>query len=85
MVFGMGKFVDSNRAQRFPKNFALYVITMTLMLATYLFYIFSTSLPESTRQYGVFAGIVLCVIFNMHLGNELRTQQCHYVKGTSNR
>lgn len=80
-MFGAGSFVNSNRYQRFPKNFALYVVTMVLMLTTYLFYLFSINLDPTTRQYVVFGGIILCVIFNMHLGNELRTQQCHYVKG----
>jgi hypothetical protein len=81
MTFGVGQFVNSNKYQRVPKMFALYIITIVLMLATYLFHIFSINLPADTRRYGVFGGILLCVIFNMHLGNELRTQQCHYVKG----
>jgi tetrahydromethanopterin S-methyltransferase subunit G len=70
-------FVNSERYQRIPKNFAIYVVTMLLMLATYLFYVFATDLPGDWRWYGLMIGLVICTIFNGHLANELRTQQCH--------
>jgi len=83
-MFGVGpELVNTENYQRIPKNFALYVVTMMLMLGTYLFYVFATDLPGDWRWYGLIIGLVICTIFNGHLANELRTQQCHTKGGAA--